>query len=644
MQSDSSSTSGGSRDSPHSESDGEQPAKSGFSITPQDRVVLQEYLEEFQEADPDERTRIIERAMAKLYHLRPVNTPFDKKDASKKIQKWFYNKYVRPRRQYIKFTRKWSARNAFYHLNRDEVLDHVKKTSGIEPGDPAFLGVLQDATTTLWKELSPMDQQDYVKAAREWSEETPPKRVQSRMASSMRERIIQDFQIQLHKTCGIRSLVLTAYEAEDNTLKIGLNDVSTVLQDGKSFRKYCPDWKSAALWEQWIKFGQKCFSNDTVQELPKKDRSRTINTPIPIVFDKYKCPKLPKVTMFDGYKAKVVQSLLREYCTAHIRFVTGNKKQTIPWGVLVKDPSSWILDDCTPEEFVWKDPSKIQIGEVFRLLSHWSDRQDQGLGPLMWVPTSPLFRDVKHPRRHRRHLRYAQQSNASDQESFNLSNYGDSNPKSSSTDKSSAESSDSDPPHNRTSDVERETTEPSNTSSSSDESSDHAMATETPPFHEPAKRSDPGSDGTPHSPGNNYQGDDRYSSPDMAGPSDPYPVQQERNQINNYPLAEEGKRVVIPTEKVKNMDTGRGAAKIHPSFLASASGIPNYLRPTTRNVPIEHPLPIPVHLLIIPVHFASGIPDYLRSSRRRLEYQFRENLRRRPAPAKYEPLKTLTAD
>ncbi|KAH9009634.1 hypothetical protein EDB85DRAFT_2162478 [Lactarius pseudohatsudake] len=528
MQSDSSSTSGGSRDSPHSESDGEQPAKSGFSITPQDRVVLQEYLEEFQEADPDERTRIIERAMAKLYHLRPVDTPFDKKDASKKIQKWFYNKYVRPRRQYIKFTRKWSARNAFYHLNRDEVLDHVKKTSGIEPGDPAFLGVLQDATTTLWKELSPMDQQDYVKAAREWSEETPPKRVQSRMASSMRERIIQDFQIQLHKTCGIRSLVLTAYEAEDNTLKIGLNDVSTVLQDGKSFRKYCPDWKSAALWEQWIKFGQKCFSNDTVQELPKKDRSRTINTPIPIVFDKYKCPKLPKVTMFDGYKAKVVQSLLREYCTAHIRFVTGNKKQTIPWGVLVKDPS-WILDDCTPDVTPPAGRRPWFVGPTAGFT------EDDGLG--MSTMMTRRLRSVK---------------------GWSSKRLSENN----------AESSDSDPPHNRTSDVERETTEPSNTSSSSDESSDHAMATETPPFHEPAKRSDPGSDGTPHSPGNNYQGDDRYSSPDMAGPSDPYPVQQERNQINNYPLAEEGKRVVIPTEKVKNMDTGRGAAKIHPSFLA----------------------------------------------------------------------------
>ena len=43
-----------------------------------------------------------------------------------------------------------------------------------------------------------------------------------RMASSMRKRIIQDFQSQLYKTCGIRTLVLTAYEGEDNNLKVSL--------------------------------------------------------------------------------------------------------------------------------------------------------------------------------------------------------------------------------------------------------------------------------------------------------------------------------------------------------------------------------------------------------------------------------------
>ena len=42
------------------------------------------------------------------------------------------------------------------------------------------------------------------------------------MASFMRKQIMQDFQKQLYKTCGNCSLVLTAYEGEDNDLKICL--------------------------------------------------------------------------------------------------------------------------------------------------------------------------------------------------------------------------------------------------------------------------------------------------------------------------------------------------------------------------------------------------------------------------------------
>jgi hypothetical protein len=38
----------------------------------------------------------------------------------------------------------------------------------------------------------------------------------------MHKRIIQDFQRQLFKTCGICTLVLTAYEGEDHDLNICL--------------------------------------------------------------------------------------------------------------------------------------------------------------------------------------------------------------------------------------------------------------------------------------------------------------------------------------------------------------------------------------------------------------------------------------
>jgi hypothetical protein len=99
-----------------------------------------------------------------------------------KVRKWFYNHYKSLRRQYIKFVRKWSARNAFYHLNRDEVLKLAKEVSGAEAGEPGFLGALQDATTVLWNALDADDKEDYIQAAKEWSEKTPPRGIQSRSA------------------------------------------------------------------------------------------------------------------------------------------------------------------------------------------------------------------------------------------------------------------------------------------------------------------------------------------------------------------------------------------------------------------------------------------------------------------------------
>ena len=53
-----------------------------------------------------------------------------------------------------------------------------------------------------------------------------------------------------------------------------------------------------------------------------------------------------------------------------------------------------MIAECIPDGFEWKDPSKIQVGEIFCLLDHWRDREDQGLDPLAWVLTSPLFKNT----------------------------------------------------------------------------------------------------------------------------------------------------------------------------------------------------------------------------------------------------------
>jgi hypothetical protein len=74
-----------------------------------------------------------------------------------------------------------------------------------------------------------------------------------------------------------------------------------------------------------------------------------------------------------------------------IGYVSRKKKATIPWGAVSKDPSSWIMPECTPDGFKWTDPSKIRIGEVYRLLVHWRLRESQGLEPLVWETSCPLL-------------------------------------------------------------------------------------------------------------------------------------------------------------------------------------------------------------------------------------------------------------
>src|ERR1700733_6771373 len=79
-----------SRESVLSQSHEDRNVHSGFAITPKDTEILQKYLEEFQEADSSLRTKIIQKAMAELYLLRPENTPFDKKEASKVCRIYVY--------------------------------------------------------------------------------------------------------------------------------------------------------------------------------------------------------------------------------------------------------------------------------------------------------------------------------------------------------------------------------------------------------------------------------------------------------------------------------------------------------------------------------------------------------------------------
>ncbi|KAH9011565.1 hypothetical protein EDB84DRAFT_1569679 [Lactarius hengduanensis] len=125
----------------------------------------------------------------------------------------------------------------------------------------------------------------------------------------------------------------------------------------------------------------------------QKDPSRTIKIPVQITTNATGEPEIPSIVKGDGHQTKVVQTALRGYCTAHIRFISGKPYATIPWAKLSTTPTAWIQEECYPPGFKWADPSKIRLNDVHDLLIYWRQRKEDGLDPLIWNPSCELLAD-----------------------------------------------------------------------------------------------------------------------------------------------------------------------------------------------------------------------------------------------------------
>ncbi|KAH9016359.1 hypothetical protein EDB84DRAFT_1567252 [Lactarius hengduanensis] len=371
------------------------------------------------------RNKILEKAMGEIYKRQPGNSQFNKKEAKQKIKKWYYNHYNPPHRQVIKFVRRWSARNVFYHEDKVDIMKLAEDMSRAAPGMEAFLGSIQLATTELWKKLPVEEQERFAQTADEWSDNGPPKGIQAKMASAaIRGQIVRDFQTQLYRTCGARSIVLLAYQKEDGTPQVSMDEWNADVGGGMDFNDFCPKWRSTVLWDTWKKYGRKCFEQDDDQNA-QKDLSRTIKIPVQITTNKKTGePEIPSIVKGGGHQTKVVQTALRGYCTAHIRFISGKPYATIPWAKLSTTPTAWIQEECYPPGFKWADPSKIRLNDVHDLLIYWRQRKEDGLDPLIWNPSCELLADSdlektsKHLPARRRHQNASTSDVDGDEENY----------------------------------------------------------------------------------------------------------------------------------------------------------------------------------------------------------------------------------
>jgi hypothetical protein len=234
------------------------PAGKGFAITTQDANILKGYIEDFQKADTETRKAILEKVMGELYTLRPLNSAFDKKEVKQvfvlTIHVWVHWQYIYHRKlehgftiiilaltaslssspgsgqPAMRFTMRTRQRSCNLLRRCPEVLLDLRHSwvpSRMQPQvyGRSYLVKNRSSMQKLQRNGQRIDLRGISKPS-PWlflhlfsiSIIHP-----SRMAqAAFRGRIIRDFQTQLFRTCGMRSIVLVAYEDKDGNARAAM--------------------------------------------------------------------------------------------------------------------------------------------------------------------------------------------------------------------------------------------------------------------------------------------------------------------------------------------------------------------------------------------------------------------------------------
>ena len=61
-----------------------------------------------------------------------------------------------------------------------------------------------------------------------------------------------------------------------------------------------------------------------------------------------------------------------------------------------------MLEECYLEGFSWVDPLKLWNAQVFQLLDHWRQHEEDGLDPIVWNPQCKAFAGIETRRQQKR--------------------------------------------------------------------------------------------------------------------------------------------------------------------------------------------------------------------------------------------------
>jgi len=201
------------------------------------------------------------------------------------------------------------------------------------------------------------------------------------------------------------SVGLSCHISQLRTSNLSLS-VESAAEVGNSFTHACPDWKEGTyeLFKNWAanQLGEPRSEDEVEEEIPveykkAKDISFNRNESGGLI--------LPPLSQYRRVRQK--QRVVRAYVGAvysksiHPIFLmhllrdmtgdfTGSSTSAFPYSLSAKSDQTIFSPECVPEGFRLSDPDHLTTAQIHVLYSHWLERQEDGLAPLIILNASPL--------------------------------------------------------------------------------------------------------------------------------------------------------------------------------------------------------------------------------------------------------------
>ncbi|KAG1738641.1 uncharacterized protein EDB91DRAFT_1249178 [Suillus paluster] len=312
-------------------------------LTEEEVLVLQSHLEKWKEAATEDRKVILKAATKEA----KVHAPAMHAQLLKKRK----TRTEKTRKK--KLGQKWNAQSVIEQQHKEEI---IEKT-GARPGLEEFIKRYQPTLT----------------ASR--SSDGPPTEVQAEFAKKKAPGMMKDLATQLWRHAGMRIFILSTWKTKEGEVRINGIDFNEKLE-GNSFTG-TKDWKP--MISEWNAYAGEEFGVDQNEDDDndegdgKKSRKpRGKKDDYPLEVDTYGLPVIPDV---QNLNLESKQHLIWMFLTKHYRFCSQRAKASVPWSAVMYAQGNFVEAKFLPTSGKIKEPSKLQLVEVDRLLEFWCQRQ-----------------------------------------------------------------------------------------------------------------------------------------------------------------------------------------------------------------------------------------------------------------------------